>query len=40
MKLKYRIIPQGAADGVVPLNWVFIDKKDISDILSIDSTNI
>lgn len=29
MKLKYRIIPQGAADGVVPLNWVFIDKKDI-----------
>lgn len=29
MKLKYRIIPQGAADGVVPLNWVFIDKKDV-----------
>lgn len=29
MKLKYRLIPQGAADGMVPLNWVFIDKKDI-----------
>ncbi|MCD8036110.1 MAG: hypothetical protein LUE88_01820, partial [Clostridiales bacterium] len=29
MKLKYRIIPQGAADGVMPLNWVFIEKKDI-----------
>ena len=27
--LKYRIIPEGAADGVVPLNWVFLDKKDI-----------
>lgn len=31
MKLKYRIIPQGAADGMVPLNWVFIDKKDIKE---------
>jgi len=29
MKLKYRVIPQGAADGGVPLNWAFIDKKDI-----------
>lgn len=29
MKLKYRIVPQGAADGIVPLNWVFIEKKDI-----------
>ena len=29
MKLKYRIIPKGAADGTVPLNWAFIDKKDI-----------
>lgn len=29
MKLKYRIIPQGAADGVVPLNWIFIESKDI-----------
>ncbi len=29
MKLKYRVIPQGAADGAVPLNWAFIDKKDI-----------
>ena len=28
-KLKYRIVPQGAADGVVPLNWVFLDRKDI-----------
>ena len=28
-KLKYRIVPKGAADGVVPLNLVFIDKKDI-----------
>ena len=28
-KLKYRIIPKGAADGVVPLNWIFIDKKDV-----------
>lgn len=31
MKLKYRIIPQGAADGMVPLNWVFIDKKDAKE---------
>ncbi len=31
MKLKYRIIPKGAADGVVPLNWVFIEKKDIKE---------
>ena len=31
MKLKYRIIPQGAADGMVPLNWVFIDKKDVKE---------
>jgi len=29
MKLKYRIIPEGAADGVVQVPWVFIDKKDI-----------
>lgn len=27
-KLKYRIIPKGAIDGIMPLNWVFIDKKD------------
>ena len=29
MKLKYRIVPKGAANGVVPLNWVFIEKQDI-----------
>ena len=29
MKLKYRVLPIGAADGAVPLNWVFLDKKDI-----------
>ncbi|MDD5922960.1 MAG: hypothetical protein PUC44_07290 [Eubacteriales bacterium] len=29
MKLKYKIIPRGAANGQVPLNWVFLDKKDI-----------
>ena len=29
MKLKYRLIPKGAADGAVPLNWAFIEKKDI-----------
>jgi len=28
-KFRYRIIPQGAADGIVPLNLVYIDKKDI-----------
>ncbi len=28
-KLKYRIVPQGAADGIVPLNWVFLDCKDV-----------
>lgn len=31
MKLKYRLIPKGAADGIVPLNWVFIDRKDVID---------
>ena len=30
-KLKYRIIPKEAADGVVPLNLVFVDKKDVDD---------
>ena len=29
MKLKYRIVPQGAADGVVPINLIFIDKADV-----------
>jgi hypothetical protein len=28
-KLKYRIVPEGAADGVVPINLTFIDKNDI-----------
>lgn len=28
-KLRYQIVPEGAAKGVVPLNWIFIDKKDI-----------
>ncbi len=31
-KLKYRIIPKGAADGVVPLNLVFVDKKDVDNV--------
>lgn len=29
MKLKYRIIERGAADGLVPFPLVFIDKKDV-----------
>lgn len=29
MKIKYRMLPAGAADGIVPINWVFIEKKDI-----------
>ncbi|MCD8037169.1 MAG: hypothetical protein LUE88_07335 [Clostridiales bacterium] len=29
--LKYKIIPQGAADGIVPINLIFIDKKDINN---------
>lgn len=32
MKLKYRLIPEGAADGVVPINLAFIDKKDVDDL--------
>jgi len=28
MKFRYRMIPKGAADGVVPLNVVFIDQAD------------
>ena len=28
-KLKYRLIPQGAADGMVPINLVYVDKKDV-----------
>jgi len=28
-KLKYKIIPQGAAEGRVPINLIFIDKKDV-----------
>jgi hypothetical protein len=31
-KLKYRIIPRGAANGVVPFNLIFIDKKDVDDV--------
>lgn len=31
MKLKYRLVPQGAADGVVPINLAFIDKQDIDE---------
>ena len=31
MKLKYRIVPEGAANGVVPINLVFIDKKDVDE---------
>ena len=30
MKLKYRVLSKGTADGAVPLNWVFIEKKDIA----------
>ena len=29
MKLKYRIIERGVADGLVPFPLVFIDKKDV-----------
>lgn len=28
-KLKYKLIPQGAAKGRVPINLIFMDKKDI-----------
>jgi len=28
MKFRYRLLPEGAADGVVPLNVVFIDEAD------------
>ena len=28
MKFRYRMLPKGAADGVVPLNVVFIDQAD------------
>jgi len=27
--LKYKLIPQGAAEGRVPINLIFIDKKDV-----------
>ena len=30
MKLKYRVLPIGGIDGAMPLNWVFVDKKDIN----------
>ncbi len=38
-KLKYRLIPEGAAEGMIPINLVYIDKKDITDagILMIDA---
>jgi len=28
MKFRYRVLPEGAADGVVPMNVVFIDQED------------
>ncbi len=28
MKLRYRVLPEGAADGAIPLNCVFIDQAD------------
>ncbi len=31
MKMKYRILPAGAADGMVPFHLIFIDKKDVDD---------
>ncbi len=30
-KLKYKVIPMGEAQGAVPLNLTYIDKKDIDD---------
>lgn len=38
-KLKYRLIPEGAAEGKVPINLVFVDKKDIDEcgILMVDA---
>jgi len=38
-KLKYRLIPEGAAEGRVPINLVFVDKKDVDQlgILMIDA---
>ncbi len=29
MKMKYRILPAGAADGMVPFHLIYIDKKDV-----------
>ncbi|MCI8341954.1 MAG: hypothetical protein HFE62_01870 [Firmicutes bacterium] len=28
-KLKYKLIPKGAAEGRVPINLIFVDKKDV-----------
>ncbi len=41
-KLKYRLIPEGAAQGMVPINLVFIDKKDIDEcgILMVEACRI
>ena len=33
-KLQYRLLPAGAADGSIPLNLAFIDKRDISPDMS------
>lgn len=30
-ELKYKVIPKGSAEGVIPLNLTFIDKKDIDE---------
>ena len=28
-QLKYKLVPQGAAEGRVPINLAYIDKKDV-----------
>ena len=28
-KLKYRVVPAGAAEGRIPINLLFVDKRDV-----------
>jgi len=38
-QLKYRLIPEGSADGMIPINLVYIDKHDLDELgmLKIDA---
>jgi hypothetical protein len=31
-KLKYKVVPKGAAEGRVPINLIFVDKKDVDNL--------